>query len=66
MADQFIEWDSFADRLPTLTQRIAIRMAARSEFPTPVRLSPRTPPIWRATEVEAWITERMGTIEVTA
>ena len=63
MSDQFVEWDSFSSRLPTLTARIALRMAARSEFPAPVRLSPRTPPLWRSVEIEAWISQRLGVAE---
>ncbi|WP_426016640.1 helix-turn-helix transcriptional regulator [Brevundimonas sp. DWR2-3-1b1] len=68
MADhiELVDWDAFADRVPTLTQRIAERMARRGEFPTPVRFSPRTPPLWRAVDVEAWITERLRVGEVAA
>jgi predicted DNA-binding transcriptional regulator AlpA len=60
---ELIEWDAFASRLPTLTARIALRMARRGEFPVPVRFSPRTPPLWRSAEVESWIKARLGAAE---
>lgn len=66
MTEQFLEWDAFSDRLPTLTQRIAIRMAARGEFPKPIRLSPRTPALWKWSAVQSWIENRLGATEVTA
>lgn len=68
MTDQIelVGWEALAPRLPTLSERIAVRMAARGEFPAPVRFSPRTPPLWKAVEVESWISQRLGASEVTA
>lgn len=60
---ELIEWEAFGHRCPTLTARIALRMARRGEFPVPVRFSPRTPPLWRSAEVESWINARLGAAE---
>ena len=50
----------------SLTKRTLLRLGAQSRFPRHVRLAPHAAPMWRRSDVDAFIASKLAELETSA
>lgn len=66
MLPNLVTYDEIAPMLPGLSYKCLLHMSLANRFVPYVRLSPRSPPLWPADAVAAWIKAKFAAISEAA